>query len=211
MLNFGLAFVKIQECWAQPNIAELMSETHSNPYAPPTTLDIEVSEPIEHPRLASRWLRLGAAILDNIFVLLASVPVLLSDPFRKLITSEPFRELMLRDDGALGRLAFRQKDMILLGISLVLWIGLIVWNLILLAKRGQTPGKLCCGIKIVRTNYSKASFSRVFWLRGLVNALIASIPVIGKIYGLVDVLFIFGEERKCLHDMFADTIVVYKS
>jgi uncharacterized RDD family membrane protein YckC len=34
------------------------------------------------------------------------------------------------------------------------------------------------------------------------------IPVIGPLFGLVNVLFIFGEERRCLHDLAANTIVV---
>jgi len=34
------------------------------------------------------------------------------------------------------------------------------------------------------------------------------IPVIGYIFGLVDSLLIFGEPRQCLHDKFADTIVI---
>jgi hypothetical protein len=37
---------------------------------------------------------------------------------------------------------------------------------------------------------------------------LASIPVIGTIYGLLDVLLIFRASRRCLHDNIADTIVV---
>jgi hypothetical protein len=48
------------------------------------------------------------------------------------------------------------------------------------------------------------SFSRIFWLRNVVNAIISVVPF----YGLVEVLFIFGEARQCLHDKMADTIVV---
>jgi uncharacterized RDD family membrane protein YckC len=177
-----------------------MSETQSNPYAPPTTLDLEASEVTEYSRLASRLLRLAATILDNIFAGLVMVPVMLS---------EPFREVLLSDGWDFSEFTYESKDWIYLGITSVLGIAFLVWNLILLAKRGQTVGKMCCGIKIVRTDYTKASFSRVFWLRAVVNALISAIPAVGNIYALVDVLFIFGEERKCLHDMFAGTIVVY--
>lgn len=46
------------------------------------------------------------------------------------------------------------------------------------------------------------SFGRVFWLRNFINGLIAIIPF----YALVDLLFIFGESRQCLHDRIADTI-----
>jgi uncharacterized RDD family membrane protein YckC len=34
------------------------------------------------------------------------------------------------------------------------------------------------------------------------------IPVVGRLINLVDPLLIFGKERRCLHDLIADTIVV---
>lgn len=34
------------------------------------------------------------------------------------------------------------------------------------------------------------------------------IPVAGSIFSLVDVLFIFREDHKCIHDLIADTIVI---
>ena len=37
---------------------------------------------------------------------------------------------------------------------------------------------------------------------------IASVPLVGSLYALVDALLIFRSSRKCLHDTIADTIVV---
>ena len=56
----------------------------------------------------------------------------------------------------------------------------------------------------MRSDGSDATLGRIFWLRNVVNALIAIIPL----YSLIDILFIFGESRQCLHDKIADTIVV---
>jgi hypothetical protein len=42
------------------------------------------------------------------------------------------------------------------------------------------------------------------WLRNVVNWLISLVPL----YSVIDVLFIFGQTRQCLHDKLADTIVV---
>jgi hypothetical protein len=38
----------------------------------------------------------------------------------------------------------------------------------------------------------------------MVNGLLSIIPL----YGIIELLFIFGEDRQCLHDKIADTIVV---
>jgi uncharacterized RDD family membrane protein YckC len=50
--------------------------------------------------------------------------------------------------------------------------------------------------------------SAFFWLRNVVNLLISTIPFVGWIYAIVDVLFIFSENKQCLHDKIAGTIVV---
>ena len=46
--------------------------------------------------------------------------------------------------------------------------------------------------------------ARLIWLRNVVNMVLGIIPL----YGIIDVLFIFGESRQCLHDKIADTIVI---
>ena len=90
-------------------------------------------------------------------------------------------------------------------------LGFIVFLLVhgyLLATRGQTVGKLLTKIRIVRSDGTRASFGRLVGLRFLLNSFLALIPVVGTIYALVDVLFIFRAERRCIHDLIADTIVV---
>ena len=91
---------------------------------------------------------------------------------------------------------------------LIYGIALIVVNLTLVARNAQTIGKKLLGIKVQRKDGSRASLGRIFWLRNVVNAIPSFIPFVGAIYGLVDVLFIFGEPRRCVHDYIADTVVV---
>ena len=38
--------------------------------------------------------------------------------------------------------------------------------------------------------------------------IVAQLPVIGAILGLVNILFIFGPEKRCLHDYIAGTRVI---
>jgi uncharacterized RDD family membrane protein YckC len=79
---------------------------------------------------------------------------------------------------------------------------------VLVYKNGQTIGKKLLNIKVVRKDGSRATFGRIFGMRYLLNTLITLIPMVGGLYGLVDVLFIFGAEKRCCHDYIADTIVV---
>jgi uncharacterized RDD family membrane protein YckC len=38
--------------------------------------------------------------------------------------------------------------------------------------------------------------------------ILGAIPGLGALLSLVNVLMIFGQEQRCLHDLFANTIVV---
>jgi uncharacterized RDD family membrane protein YckC len=78
----------------------------------------------------------------------------------------------------------------------------------LVNRNGQTIAKKILSIKVVRKDGSKAGVGRIFWLRNVVNTLIAMVPLVGGIYALVDALMIFGDPRQCIHDKIADTIVI---
>lgn len=96
-------------------------------------------------------------------------------------------------------------------IGLVLLLSLAACNLYLLATRGQTIGKKLQRIRIVALEGDHhPGLFRVFWLRSFLNGLIGSIPLFGPIpvYSLIDVLCIFGRERRCIHDHLAQTRVV---
>ena len=91
--------------------------------------------------------------------------------------------------------------------GLLALIGVVVWiwfTVLYVARNGQTIAKKWLGIKVVRSDGSKASLGRIFWLRNVVNALVGIIPF----YFLIDHLVIFSDSRQCVHDKIADTIVV---
>jgi uncharacterized RDD family membrane protein YckC len=91
----------------------------------------------------------------------------------------------------------------------LLGLALVVVNIVLLARSGQTLGKWALGIAIVRSNGARCELWRVVVLRILVVRLVGVIPLVGILFTLVDTLMIFGEERRCVHDYMADTIVVH--
>ncbi|MEO5624517.1 MAG: RDD family protein, partial [Dokdonella sp.] len=87
-------------------------------------------------------------------------------------------------------------------------IGVAVVNMVLLHRHGQTLAKRWLHIKIVRTDGSPCSLLRIIFARFLPLALLGAIPLIGKLISLTDSLLIFRQDYRCLHDHFADTIVV---
>lgn len=93
-------------------------------------------------------------------------------------------------------------------VGIVYGLVLLVINLRLLASQGQSLGKKWAKVRVVRSDGSPASLGRLVGLRYIVNSLIGAIPMVGGVYGLVDILFIFREDRLCIHDMIADTKVV---
>jgi len=94
---------------------------------------------------------------------------------------------------------------VVLGGALALTLGQVT----LLARRGQTMGKMALRIRIVDDrDESNPGFWRACVRRQVLPGLIGAIPVLGGVFALIDLLNIFGEERRCLHDLLADTKVV---
>jgi uncharacterized RDD family membrane protein YckC len=83
---------------------------------------------------------------------------------------------------------------------------LVNWKL--LYNNGQTIGKKYMGIKIVSLDNSLPPFTKSYGARYLAPALIGLIPIIGSIFAFADILFIFTDKRRCLHDRIAGTKVI---
>ncbi len=83
--------------------------------------------------------------------------------------------------------------------------ALIAIQIYFLSSRGQTVGKMVMNIKIVKIDGNKnGGFGTNVLMRAIVNGILGLIPL----YSLVDVLFIFREDRRCIHDLIAGTQVV---
>ncbi len=162
----------------------------SNPYAPPKGAVRDLQG--EGQELAGRLVRLLANILDGIIAaIMIYVPAL-------IVMAATGRLEQPSGDFDAGSLTLP----IALGV-----IGAIAWawiTILLVARYGQTMGKRLLEIRVVRSDGSQASLGRIFWLRNVVNALLGIIPL----YAIIDVLFIFGQRRQCIHDLIADTIVI---
>ena len=169
-----------------------MTEQEWNPFqTPEASLDLSRSEP--EPAMATRSTRLGAAMLDAVFLGIIG--------------------------GCLGLfLVMFDVDMNFLAADRLTTQGSLVWvvgvglyfmvNGLFLYRNGQTLGKKILNIKAVRKDGSYADLSRTYGMRYLAIRAVDFVPGVGVFFGLIDVLFIFGENQRCLHDLLADTIVI---
>jgi uncharacterized RDD family membrane protein YckC len=162
----------------------------SQRYAPPTAEVADVSASGQ-AQLAGRGARLAGAIIDGVILLGLWWVVGLVTPWN--IFSPKMAEA--------GMAA-------LLGMQLLGLLLFAIVNGYLLMTRGQTVGKMLLGMRIVRPDGSAASPGRIIGLRYAVGWLLSAVPVVGMVYALVDCLLIFRADRRCLHDLIADTIVV---
>jgi uncharacterized RDD family membrane protein YckC len=155
--------------------------------------------------LAERGTRLGAALLDWVLDMIALTPgmLILGSSFLRLIV-----EAMQGHQPDMSEL---DVGKLILGGCLLAFGGLtlLVIQVWMISTRGQSIGKRLLGIKIVLfADGRPAGFVHGWLLRNFVNGIIGALPWIGIVYKLVDVCFIFGDARRCLHDLIAGTKVV---
>ena len=161
-----------------------------NPYAPPRARVRDVAAPTTALVLAERSSRLGAAIVDSlIFTVMVYLPMLLGTAIAAATVSN--------DSG--GPILVLMVGPMVVGFAVWTWLTLRQ-----MGATGQSLAKKYFNIKVVHSDGSPASLGTLVWKRNVLTWLLSIIPL----YGFIEVLFIFGDKRQCLHDRMADTIVV---
>jgi uncharacterized RDD family membrane protein YckC len=158
-----------------------------DPYQPQDTYEVEA---------ATRLSRLGAVLVDGLVGFAPVGAILLMLPM-----------LMLR--GVTSAL------LILLALAALMAVAVLITQIVLVARRGQTIGKKVLGIRMITSDGDIPSIWRVFFLRWLPFVAVAAVLEymlklrgIGNIVHVVDALFIFQPNRRCLHDLLAGTHVI---
>ena len=154
---------------------------------------------------ADRGLRLLAMIIDRILEALAALPGLL------LLGPVFFRAVIDSAQGHTPDFSTLEAGSMLLGLALLGFGGLTltVVQVVMISTRGQSLGKRFLGLRIVRFGTgAPAGFAHGWLLRSVVPGIISFIPWIGFVFVIVNYSFIFREDRRCLHDLIADTRVV---
>lgn len=164
-----------------------------NPYAAPVAHveDFQDGQLV----LADRVMRLVAVIVD--VAIMAGLIFVIA-----IIAAILFPALQKDPQG-------QETALIIFGVACgAVFLALLIYNMVLIHRYGQTIGKRMFKIKIVRTDGSRCSLLRYIFARWLPVTLMGAIPLIGYIAQLVDPLMIFRSDQRCLHDLIADTIVV---
>ena len=163
-----------------------MSE--QNPYSAPQA---DLAEPEVELQLGGRGERLGAVIIDGLMMMAILLPAMFMTGY--------FSGVMQGVKPSYG--------------MQMLWgvLGFVVFVVVQgypLSESGQTWGKKLLKLKIVDLQGAKPDFLKLIAMRYGIGAVIQLIPIAGSIYGLVDALFIFREDKRCIHDHLAGTRVV---
>jgi len=169
-----------------------VSETQAqNPFQPPRARLEATNEPDDQPlQAASRGSRFGAYLIDILpFVVIGILAAVLLPALR-------------------GHRAGWTGSSALLALVGATSLGWMIYNASLVYLYGQTFGKKVMGIRVVRMDGSRVAFGRFAFLRALPIGILAAIPYLGWLIRLTDVLLIFRDSRRCIHDQIADTQVV---
>ncbi len=138
---------------------------------------------------AGFWIRTGAVILDGIIMAIVTVPM--GYLIRLLIPITDHKDI--------------SKVLLVAGLTWGISILLhLLYQVFFLGKYGATPGKMACGIKVVRPDGSPITYARAAG-RFFAYLLSALILYIGYIMAG------FDDEKRALHDRICDTRVIYKN
>lgn len=165
------------------------------PYQPPRAdQDAVVAEPASEAgsRLATRSQRWWAAFIDTLISLAILTPL----QFKfGLFRNFPNIQKPTPTENAIWGL-----------------VGFAVLCLVhgyFLFKYSQSVGKRLLKIRVENvSDGTRASGLKLLLLRALPIGVVSQIPVVGPWLGLVDVVFIFRRDQRCLHDYIAGTVVV---
>jgi uncharacterized RDD family membrane protein YckC len=184
-----------------------------NPYLPPGS-DVNAASSAPRPgvELADRGTRLIAVTIDGALACVPLLPMLAVGIY--VATFLEFRPPSA-GEAPIPTLpaGFESSGVVLLlGATMLVGmlgiLGLFIYQWVLLSRTGQTLGKKWTGIRIELLAGGPVNFVSGVLLRNWVTKLIGMVPWLGGLFQLIDVLFIFREDRRCIHDLIAGTRVV---
>jgi uncharacterized RDD family membrane protein YckC len=160
-----------------------------NPYAAPVAPVADSSS--QELRLGGRGERLGAVLIDGLILLAILIPLMYVGGY--------FTGVMQGVQPGFGK----QLTWSVIGFAILCAVQGYP-----LSETGQTWGKKLLKLKIVNLDGSQPDLLHLIGFRFGSTQLISLVPFVGALYGIVDALFIFREDKRCIHDLIAGTRVV---
>ena len=146
------------------------------------------------------WMRFGARFIDGIVL---GVPLLI---FATLVMRD-----LIRTPGAASTPALAAIAAFGITFFLCYFVALICYEVLFLRYRGATPGKMACGLKVVRTDGSSLGWGACTGRFVMWNVVTSGIPYLNLILILISGIMAGTDgEKRALHDRVCDTRVVYK-
>ncbi len=146
------------------------------------------------------WMRFGARMIDGIVLGLPLV-----------ILAALLIPNLLKAQGDASNRALAGIAAFSLAFFLFYFIVLICYEVLFLRYRGATPGKMACGLKVVRTDGSSLGWGACIGRFVMWNIVTSGIPYVNFILILVSGIMAGTDgEKRALHDRVCDTRVVYK-
>lgn len=150
----------------------------------------KITKKIDNSDLASRWDRLWASLIDVLTIIPITIPL--------MYFTGGFEGI---SEGVQPSLSYA------LTMALISTLIFLAIHGKFIVQDGQTLGKKVLNIKIVTVSGQHASIPFLakrygfFWV-------IPQIPAIGPLINIVNILFIFGKSKRCLHDYVGGTKVI---
>lgn len=165
-------------------------EDAGNPFAAPATRHTPAASPRRGMVGASPVTRLLARVLDNVISLIALVP-----GYGLIIAGSPDAQ--------------NDPSMLFAGIGL-LGVGvltLLIINIVLLCS-GKTIGKKLLSLTIHSWETGRPCGFGISFVREIIPTLAGVVPFLGGLFVLVDIFFIFRDDRRRIVDLMFKTVVL---
>jgi len=146
------------------------------------------------------WMRFGARMIDGIVL---AVPL--------LILAALLIPNLIRTQGDPSNPAFARIAAFGVTFFLCYFVVLICYEVLFLRYRGATPGKMACGLKVVRSDGNSLGWGTSIGRFVMWNLVTSGIPYLNFILILISgIMAGTDSEKRALHDRVCDTRVVYK-
>jgi uncharacterized RDD family membrane protein YckC len=164
--------------------------TTENPYSAPATDPTVATSFDGQLQLATLGQRFVGAIIDGLISAAIIIPISFA---LGIYSTRAGHQLSLMETIGMG----------LVGFAIFLAIHWVFLN-----ATGQTIGKKVAKTRIVTMDGRKPSMGNLAGKRYAFMNLVGIVPFIGGLLSIVNILFIFRKDRRCLHDLVGGTQVV---